>query len=699
MAHKLIPLNQNIKIHQALHGYVDGHREIAASTKLKPHDSKTMLILSDISSSGIRVAEEGYLTGYPLTDSGCYAIAKTWLAPEMTRPGCVWTHTLLIDFADLANLGSAHKLLALFRRPILGELLDYSRHLTIEIEPDKELDDKPEFISPNSNQWLRQLLLALYEKPEKRVVATYSSEFDPVPLVLALWFQQWPRLRRAFCFCTLTTADRSNDRVSFDLQLAPKEQGLRGLFSGAIDAADVPKTTNNWLEHAFEDLEYPRPNSLHKFFRRVGGDVATGRQAFTELTILHKLIENCELQPALFDEIITLLDDETPISLVMAVRVEVIAKAACQVKNLSVRALDFLVSNLSQLDKEMLLAHGNNIGYSLWMKNPAKFAGLFDADDKGKAVATSTLASLSNMQLIEGLQVATELVVPILSCRPNIVMEPNFWMGDVKASNAALGIVKNSPDQWPAAIDAMIASGIDNIVKPAFNCFGFAAVWQVLAQVLDDTKEVKPRALLPWLEYAMLDKGAVAQVLADSRVRTRHSLVTIARMTTPDSVPNEYGKDPWLLAIHGAEGDLPQSQEIYLMSYLFSRALGSTSRSSADLIIISFDLVYRATLSNSISRDAWDLLNDCLPYAVRFESWDRCKPLRQAVAQLFIKRNLAPVMFGQISQDDKFFAEIANAEARLYKGKRYLKKVLQALSSDDPEKYAKRIRVIDKLLG
>ena len=698
MAHKLIQLNQKIKIHQALHGYIDGHREVAFSHKLKPHDSKTMLILSDISSSGVPVAEGGYLTGYPLIDSGCYAIAKTWLAPEMKRPGCVWTHTLLIDFADLANLRSARELLSLFRRPVLGELSGYSSHLTMKFATDDEFDCGQELFSPNSKQWLRQLLLALYGKPEKRVIATYSSEFDPVPAVLALWFQQWPRLRRAFCFCTSTTADRSSDRISFDLQLIPKERSLRGQFPNAVDVADVSETANNWIEHAFEDIEYPRTNSLRKFFRRVGGDVAAGRCAFAGLSRLHKLIEDSELQPTLLDEVITLLDDESTISSIMAARIFVTTRAAHQVKDLSVRSLDFLVSNLSLLDSETLHTQAKNIGYTIWMRNPETFSVLFNADNAGNEFIISALASLSNVELIEGLQVATKLVGPVLKLRPDVAIDPLLWTSDDGVCNATLDVVHNIPDKWPAVIGAMIASRVDNVVKPAFNCFGSVAVWQVLAQALDDAKKVKPHELLPWLEHAVLDKDAVAHMLAVGLVRMRHSLVTIAHMTTPDSIPNEYGKDPWVLATLSAEGTLSKSEENYLMSYLFSRALGLASRSSADLAAISFDLVYRATLNNSINDDSWALLKDRLPKAGWWDSWDRCRQLRQAVAELFLYRNLATEIFGQLSEDDKIFAEIASTEIQLHKGKPYLRKVKKALSSDNRPQFSKRINDIDKLL-
>ena len=91
------------RLQQALHGYSDGHRQLALSTTLKLNDQKRLLALSDISGPGADLSPEGYLTGYPLTESGLFALGRTWPAPEMSRPGCVWTHTLLIDFSDLAG--------------------------------------------------------------------------------------------------------------------------------------------------------------------------------------------------------------------------------------------------------------------------------------------------------------------------------------------------------------------------------------------------------------------------------------------------------------------------------------------------------------------------------------------------------------------------------------------------------------------
>ena len=47
---------------------------------------------------------QGYLTGFPLGEEGAYALIRTWPAPEVERPGSVWSHVLLIDFSELARV-------------------------------------------------------------------------------------------------------------------------------------------------------------------------------------------------------------------------------------------------------------------------------------------------------------------------------------------------------------------------------------------------------------------------------------------------------------------------------------------------------------------------------------------------------------------------------------------------------------------
>ena len=102
----MLTKNDHISIHQALHGYHDGHTLLGSSREFPADVRRTMLVLSDMSGQSMEPGFESYFTGYPLEGEGFYAFAKTWHAAEMPRSGCVWTHTLLLPFSELGTLGN-----------------------------------------------------------------------------------------------------------------------------------------------------------------------------------------------------------------------------------------------------------------------------------------------------------------------------------------------------------------------------------------------------------------------------------------------------------------------------------------------------------------------------------------------------------------------------------------------------------------
>lgn len=85
-------------IHQALFGYSNGHHLISSSTSFNNKTLKILETLSDLTGTTISTDFDGYLTGYSLPEEKIYVISKTWFANEMPRPGCVWTHSLIIPF-------------------------------------------------------------------------------------------------------------------------------------------------------------------------------------------------------------------------------------------------------------------------------------------------------------------------------------------------------------------------------------------------------------------------------------------------------------------------------------------------------------------------------------------------------------------------------------------------------------------------
>lgn len=120
-------------IEQTLHGYNKGHGLLASSFPVKPNDdSSLMSVLSDWTGYRDELGEDSYMTFYPLSNGEKYAFAKTWYAEEMERPGCVWTHTLIVDLKKVDRNFDFRTLENYFRRPLKDKYDFY--HQKIEID-------------------------------------------------------------------------------------------------------------------------------------------------------------------------------------------------------------------------------------------------------------------------------------------------------------------------------------------------------------------------------------------------------------------------------------------------------------------------------------------------------------------------------------------------------------------------------------
>ena len=123
-----------IELHQMLHGYKLGHNYVQGSIILpSSHDMDKIATLSDWSEFVDKAGKRDYITAYPLFESPYYVIAKSWYANEMRRPGCVWTHSLLIQRNDLGKITDFCQLLMLFKRPAVDEkdFSDYSKSIVL----------------------------------------------------------------------------------------------------------------------------------------------------------------------------------------------------------------------------------------------------------------------------------------------------------------------------------------------------------------------------------------------------------------------------------------------------------------------------------------------------------------------------------------------------------------------------------------
>lgn len=690
---------QQIVIRQAVHGYVEGHRELWSSAQLKQRDSKSVLIYSDTSSSGLPIGEGGYLTGYPLPESGYYAFARTWPAPERQRPGAVWTHTLFIEFADVARLRDATALLRLFRRPegMQGSKSESTREEVLElcVTESEPLD----FATESDEIWYRQLLLALYGSPDAKVVAVCGSD-DAARIernVLTLWSQQWPRLRRAMRFCTLTTADRSVTKSAFDLQVVPdSERGMRSKFPSTTFAQDTAAVAADWLDHLVLDSKSPGVTGLRDFLQQAGADLTTGRRAFVPLTRLHMALTNRTSGGNRWNDALGLVSEVSSGEPSTAAQL-VLTAAISNASDLDAPSLDFVLNNLALVDQQQLVANARALGVAVWRFSPLRLAQLWESGGPGREVASSGLNAIDLDLLLEGLPLTGEFADSAFKLRPELLTSAAIWRADSVLATRAIRAAARNVEIAPRSLDQLIASQSSALIPTAFEEFGNENVWRHLATALTSREQNAP-ALPDWLQSGMKYPETVAQVLASTHGLDRSALAAIARASHPDLVPNDFGDDPWVIAVQPSDADAIPDDDVYLCSYLLARAFGPRSRKIVELVELALNTVSSAAASNVLTQSAWQLLAPHLPESHDWQSWDRYQRLLAGVGQLYVRKNLAVDSFGRLGRDTSDFNCIVSAAAKEWGGRGYLRGVRREFKNSHDFSSPRR-RIIEDAIG
>jgi hypothetical protein len=248
------------ELHHALFGYAGGHRQIAASVRIPSRDMYHLAAASDLASNVSLAPGQSYLTGIPLEESGRYALIRTWPAPEMPRPGCVWSHVLLLDQKFLTTCGDLTELLGAFRAPLDGDTSFYSAPLQIGNVTNK--------FSPPDTDIVAKLIANYYAgKP-----AILRADRNPDALetsILSVWSQQWPRLRSIFSFRTAVMTGRWK-ASSYDVFVATS-QSSEFFFN------------EEWVAAGVTDAVGRSVTPLRRFLWRYGRDIASPRARYRNL--------------------------------------------------------------------------------------------------------------------------------------------------------------------------------------------------------------------------------------------------------------------------------------------------------------------------------------------------------------------------------------------------------------------------------
>lgn len=676
MADALKP--RRFKVEQTLHGYSEGHRLIAGSAKLPQPDARLMLVLSDASGGGGRIPSEGYLTGYPLPTAGKYVLARTWAAPEMGRPGCVWTHSLLVDFADLARLVSPEDLLQNFARPSGGASSAYG------VPVDFSVGSATSEVAEGDVERLGQWLEALYGHPRSRIAAERTGTGDDA-LVLAVWMQQWPRLRRAFRFCTQVVDDRSNGTDIFDLQLIDGgRSGHRSRLSNAVLASTV--TTSGRVASLVEDMLRPGRSELRSFLREVGGDVSGGRAVMLPLVSLFEALDP-SAEPAKVVGAISAVEElgasQAGLARAAAARL-LFSRPDAMDDALATFAFEQVASS-----KDLLGIDPGHIGRALLEWRPD---GLASALTEGGALRTAVEAVLPTINaddLASALSRNPDALVDLIPARPDLLESPALWRTGL-SSPVLLGAANPSAERATAVIMAMMDAGRADGAEAAVRQLGARPVIRALGECIDSRPDDA------WFRVVASRPEELAACMADGTLRNRRVLLALCYMLDPDTVPNAIGEDPWVTAVHQSLPSGDRADEDMLAAFLFCRALGWTSRSQGRLFFLSVQRLHEASAMDRLHGAARHLTERRLPFVLSWREWDRCERIRKAVVDHFVDRDLPPLEFGTVVDDGKLWSKFVDFAADSGRGTRYLDRVRRSLREGPDQWWHDRAKIIDR---
>lgn len=671
-----------MKVHQALHGYAEGHQQLAASMRFGSKDNRTLLAMSDLPGPGARLSEEGYLTGYPLPEAGVYALARTWPAPEMARPGCVWTHTLLVDFADLATIRSLAGLLRLFHRPSSTGWQSYGESLRFNAETDVSS------YAEGAHDWVLRLLTGLYGKPMSSITALRPPDLDVERVLVDIWAQQWPRLRRNFRFCTHTGTDRSAGSHSFDLQILPADSVHRSRFAKSIDVESLPVPRSPWIQVAYADFQQPDASGLRSFMRALGTEVSGGRALFRELCQLHNLLAGASSNMDDVTEAIALLAQSQELGAARGAQALVASAALPWVASHDDVLARFVVDHLSVLPAEAVMVHAARVGRALWLTSPSRFADAWQKGLVGMSLGP-LIQDLTPAEIAVGLVDAGNLAPAMALARHDLLGRPEFWNA-LPGSELVMLVAALPEDMRDIALQEIVRCGRRDLIEPAFEAFGAFRVLNALNHASDID-------IPHWLALAVRDQTSVKQFLQEGEGISTGLLAKLARAN--GAKLHEVGAiiGPWLNAFRRASSSGSTSDACYLHAFIFSLGFDRVALDAAECIVATFEWLHREAANERLTVEAWTLLDGRMPKLL-WRDWDRCGRLRLGVCESFVRNNWDFLRFFELATDEDLFRSLVQQMSWSTAGRRYLAQSIRSGNVTNDQLAYSRVQAVKRVL-
>lgn len=664
-----------VNLDQCLFGYDDGHRLLSASLKLSEEVGSLLLLHSDLVPGANFGRIEGYWTGMPVPAAKAYALMRTWPAPEMARPGCVWTHAVLIALADMARFPDLTILEPHFVRPTLsGGFTAYSNRLTIE--------PRNAMTIPNltvSRLSALRVLRALYGSQSDGILTEYGEPVDAA--IFAAWSQQWPRLRRSFSFQTAARARDVPSKFHFNLRV------VRGVPSG-LQSSTAGETNHpaDWELAAIDDqLEYTSL-TFRRFLWRYGSDIRRGRERFrflVELFLTTRVakLDGEDLHQTLDTVFNTLLQANDGHLL----KEDLLSCGQSRYSLLPaadpITILSYFVKHSESAALPPLPDAAFDAIHDLWLtRAPEVLTITEEAANRESAILerllnrVSTLVEpMSFLRLSRDCHVTRSLVVRL---NPTVLDSPDLRDLPERELIELLLLLPDDENLVLRILDRLIFTENPSVV--AFFTDRYLdltqdRVFDLLVAHFSGTGPQVPRV---WSgTVRRLSLNLTGRMLL--RAMTTTALGALATWLGLD-VSAGLKADPtvWAATLRRVDDDIRGQRRQRLLAYLLALALAKPSPGCEPLFETAFESVHADIWASRLPDDAFDTLSRYLPDVSWWQEWDTCRRLRLAVVGAYVNAELDPQSFCRLANEVKLSDALSDIASNTKSGRRFLKRVL-----------------------
>jgi GTPase-associated protein 1, N-terminal domain type 1 len=615
------------RVDQALFGYREGHRLLASTAELTSEDRSLLARQTDHPDAGRASGWETLLAGYPLP-SGRYAISMTWPASEMPRPGCVWTHALLLNAGALAEC-DPYRLLRLFQRPA-GPEPDLDNYVQV-LDIGAVVPARPAQLRGRSRAWACALTWALYDRPQRpvRAVGVDLNDGERHSVLLTAWGAAWPALRGQLSFIDAPQTPRRLPDRPYDLQLHQGSR-VREETAGERLLRGVPKVpAPTWATHLV--AEASSPDGFAAFLDVYDGDLGEDRAALPGVLSIYEAGATLPGVDAL--ELINRLATTYPVPTAARSLKRDVARPAGPLPWPAPIAETELLTALvntalsSAFDAEDLQIEARARSYAAAAHRGDLIQIIQEIKDPRQPFAASFLATVADDLELAGVAAIVKCtpnaLLPLLRFRPALAHDPAVWReAPVNELWQAVSSQRGSK-QRRSSLAAMIAAEAQ--IDPKLVTAAWRNSGSLILQTLADANPsattsdrwlgaLQPQEILKYLQCSELSNGTLTLALARL---TPHQLTELPPTTLTKALSQSPPTDlsvSCFLAAHEMTTDATWGEVAILAYERVHVPLHSDKRRASITKALSFE-------RNASSKQAITLLAQQLNHDLRHGSW------------------------------------------------------------------------------